>query len=772
MATSGFGRSGFSIPKLDVNVKMQKKLASMTAEQKAAAEAKKVEEAKKAEEARKAKETRKAEEALLNYSVHYKTAYPLQGDIDNTGKRVLFPIPEKMDIDSCKKKCNSIANCDGFSTDGQYCWFKKNDELISPINVSNLDYYYKPETKNPPPRSTGKYNVNKNTDYPNQGDIIFENGNIDRCKKRCDEIKGCVGFVTDNNNNCWFKNDKAIAKEFTYENPKDFYYAIDDVTGKTEPLPAIRIYENYPMTDYPNQGNISQMKPNKGETASNIIECQNTCDNLKDCYGFAFDGELCEFKNLNVQNPEYTFRKPKMYFYSTNEKRVNAPPGPAERKYTKYQNTNYPRADIKQVNFKPTQSNTLQEVKTYNNFCIDVPGGNTNNGTQLAIWNCVGNDNQMFMYDTNTKQIKHRSGKCLDVDGAGKGNGTKVHLWDCHDGNNQKWDRVGNTFKDVNSGKCLDISGGKFENGTKLQIWDCHAGTAQNFTLSRNDIELRQTCQKECNTTEKCTGFVTNRRDFCWLKGADVGEPEFNSELDYYYTGYTPEGPAYEGYYQCVKNNVRQDNWNDDGQNGGLRNWKRSDATNKCNEQDYPAWAFGGNVAKVGNCYGDCKAVPVSESPVGVIMIQNLGNNGCLDSGGQGPSYINNNCQPANNFRYYKSQPWRVGASVLKSGEGNLHQYWKHNMLGQLVNIQNGYCLESDGRLRDCSIRDVNNNQVWVLAKDKTLRNLSDTNKCFNGSNLVECDSEDKSQKWKYLANQGTKQQFDYQLFSGRSIRR
>jgi hypothetical protein len=325
---------------------------------------------------------------------------------------------------------------------------------------------------------------------------------------------------------------------------------------------------------------------------------------------------------MNIKTPEYTFKKPKMFFYTTNDGRIpgGGPPGPAEKKYNKYQNTNYPRADLKQVYPKPM---SIEE------------------------------------------------------------------------------------------------------------------------------------CQKECNKTDKCTGFVTNRTDTCWLKGPDVGEAEFNSNLDYYYTGYAPIGPAYEGYYQCIKNNVRQDTWDDDGQNGALRNWKQSDADTKCNEQDYPAWANYGNVPKVGNCYGDCKAVPVSESPAGVVMIQNLGNNGCLDSGGQGPSYINNNCQKANNFRYSKSQPWRVGASIVK-----------------LVNIQNGYCLESDGRLRDCGIQDVNNNQIWVLAKDRTLRNMSDTNKCFNGSNLVECDPENKSQKWKYLANQGTKQPFDYQLFSGRSIRR
>ncbi|WP_250214305.1 lectin [Acrocarpospora catenulata] len=116
------------------------------------------------------------------------------------------------------------------------------------------------------------------------------------------------------------------------------------------------------------------------------------------------------------------------------------------------------------------------------NRCLDVTGVSQNNGTQVQIWDCNGQNNQQWT-STGSGELRVYGNKCLDVNGAATADGTAVIIWDCNGQNNQKWRfNSDGSITAVGANKCLDVSGNGTANGTKVQIWSCHGGSNQKWT--------------------------------------------------------------------------------------------------------------------------------------------------------------------------------------------------------------------------------------------------------------------------------------------------
>jgi hypothetical protein len=114
--------------------------------------------------------------------------------------------------------------------------------------------------------------------------------------------------------------------------------------------------------------------------------------------------------------------------------------------------------------------------------CVDVPGGNTTNGTQTQLYDCSGGPNQRWTA-TSAEQLQVYGGKCLDANGHGTTNGTAVIIWDCNGQTNQQWNLNANgTITGVQSGLCLDANGAATANGTKLILWACNGGSNQQWS--------------------------------------------------------------------------------------------------------------------------------------------------------------------------------------------------------------------------------------------------------------------------------------------------
>jgi poly(hydroxyalkanoate) depolymerase family esterase len=111
--------------------------------------------------------------------------------------------------------------------------------------------------------------------------------------------------------------------------------------------------------------------------------------------------------------------------------------------------------------------------------CLDVPGGNTTNGTQPIIWDCNGGTNQRWTLNGQTLQAL---GKCLDAP-LNAGAGAKTQIWDCNGGTNQRWNlNTNGTISSVSSGLCLDVNGNNTANGTAVILWTCTAAANQRWT--------------------------------------------------------------------------------------------------------------------------------------------------------------------------------------------------------------------------------------------------------------------------------------------------
>ncbi|WP_229068540.1 ricin-type beta-trefoil lectin domain protein [Actinoplanes sp. DH11] len=121
---------------------------------------------------------------------------------------------------------------------------------------------------------------------------------------------------------------------------------------------------------------------------------------------------------------------------------------------------------------------TTTLVSASSGRCLDVPNGNTANGTQPVVWDCNGGANQRW---TLTGQTVQALGACLDAP-IGATAGAKAQLWSCNGGTNQQWTlNADGTLRGVASGLCLDVDRNLTANGTAVLLWTCNAAPNQRW---------------------------------------------------------------------------------------------------------------------------------------------------------------------------------------------------------------------------------------------------------------------------------------------------
>lgn len=132
------------------------------------------------------------------------------------------------------------------------------------------------------------------------------------------------------------------------------------------------------------------------------------------------------------------------------------------------------------------------EISTKDGKCVDLPNGNTDNGTKLQLWNCngygEGNAAQRLFYDRESKTVRNGylkdMNKCVDIPNGDIKNGAKLQMWDCNGSDAQKfeYEEDSGVFRSTkNPNFCWDIPGGNTANGSQLQLWECNGSAAQSF---------------------------------------------------------------------------------------------------------------------------------------------------------------------------------------------------------------------------------------------------------------------------------------------------
>ncbi|WP_161787409.1 ricin-type beta-trefoil lectin domain protein [Endozoicomonas numazuensis] len=113
------------------------------------------------------------------------------------------------------------------------------------------------------------------------------------------------------------------------------------------------------------------------------------------------------------------------------------------------------------------------------NLCLDVEGGNRDNGTNVRLWECNGSDAQKWTYDSANGFLRSKLGKCLDNRGQTFSNG-EIVIWECLDNNNMRFDWVGNSLRSRHNGSIAVDAYGDWK-GAQVGQWQYHGGSNQQW---------------------------------------------------------------------------------------------------------------------------------------------------------------------------------------------------------------------------------------------------------------------------------------------------
>ncbi|MGI9280682.1 MAG: ricin-type beta-trefoil lectin domain protein [Endozoicomonas sp.] len=113
------------------------------------------------------------------------------------------------------------------------------------------------------------------------------------------------------------------------------------------------------------------------------------------------------------------------------------------------------------------------------NLCLDVEGGNRDNGTNVRLWECNGSDAQKWSYDSANGFLRSKLGTCLDNRGQTFSNG-EIVVWECLDNNNMRFDWVGNSLRNRHNGSIAVDAYGDWK-GAQVGQWQYHGGSNQQW---------------------------------------------------------------------------------------------------------------------------------------------------------------------------------------------------------------------------------------------------------------------------------------------------
>jgi hypothetical protein len=134
----------------------------------------------------------------------------------------------------------------------------------------------------------------------------------------------------------------------------------------------------------------------------------------------------------------------------------------------------------------PAPPGTVQSLAS--GKCLDLPGGQTGDGTPVIQYDCHGGANQQWTIDAagdaGSRIISRMSGKCLGTDPAAAAGGAVVQS-PCGSAPAQLWtlEHAGNgtVLKNAANRLCLDVPGASTANGAKPIAWACNGGSNQTW---------------------------------------------------------------------------------------------------------------------------------------------------------------------------------------------------------------------------------------------------------------------------------------------------
>jgi hypothetical protein len=121
--------------------------------------------------------------------------------------------------------------------------------------------------------------------------------------------------------------------------------------------------------------------------------------------------------------------------------------------------------------------------------CVDLPAGETGDGTELIQYDCHGGPNQQWriesLGDAGVRIISAMTGKCVGTKPRRSGGGAYVVKVACDGSLGELWsvrdDGNGYVLQNIASRLCIDVLGASNANGTKLLGWRCTGESNQTW---------------------------------------------------------------------------------------------------------------------------------------------------------------------------------------------------------------------------------------------------------------------------------------------------
>ncbi|MGW4698712.1 ricin-type beta-trefoil lectin domain protein, partial [Kitasatospora cineracea] len=124
------------------------------------------------------------------------------------------------------------------------------------------------------------------------------------------------------------------------------------------------------------------------------------------------------------------------------------------------------------------------------NRCLNISGAGPTwpNNTPIILFDCNGENNELFQLTADGLLYNYSSNRCLNLSGAGPwNNGNAVILFDCNaswDNEKFEWTATGQ-LRNPASGRCLNVSGAGpvWNNSTPIILFDCNGDANEKFQL-------------------------------------------------------------------------------------------------------------------------------------------------------------------------------------------------------------------------------------------------------------------------------------------------
>lgn len=134
-----------------------------------------------------------------------------------------------------------------------------------------------------------------------------------------------------------------------------------------------------------------------------------------------------------------------------------------------------------------------------NLLCVDLPGGDAYNGHMLWLWECNGQDSQIWVFENY--QIRYGLNEDFCIDARDMTDGQQLMLWECNGLPQQTWGWDDAELKIYlsNTAICLDWWRDDYDNGQTLHTWDCNGETTQEWFLSESDRPALNVLLTDCD---------------------------------------------------------------------------------------------------------------------------------------------------------------------------------------------------------------------------------------------------------------------------------